>query len=188
MSATAPQGVATRRPGEISSARGAESGNGHAAAGPDGSTRASEPVKAGSVATNTRNYVPADYAAIKANLEAAGMFAEPWDSKSNYDSLVAEHPSNILVTEVGGHVVGSLLIDRYGAEGAFIYRLVVHRDHRGAGVASRLLEDAHQTLREQGVKVVALFADAEDSELLAYYAKRGYAQLPHDYAPMWKAL
>jgi hypothetical protein len=43
-------------------------------------------------------------------------------------------------------------------------------------------------LREQGVKVVALFADAEDSELLAYYAKRGYAQLPHDYAPMWKAL
>jgi ribosomal protein S18 acetylase RimI-like enzyme len=135
-----------------------------------------------------RNYRRDDYGSIKRNLEVAGMFEEPWDSAANYDSLIAEHPSNILVAEVDDKVVGSLLIDRYGAEGAFVYRVVVDEQLRRSGVASELLETAHRILKEQGVKVVALFADAENPELLNYYGKRGYTRLSHDYAPMWKLL
>jgi ribosomal protein S18 acetylase RimI-like enzyme len=135
-----------------------------------------------------RSYKPNDYLAIKRNLLVAGMFDEPWDSPSNYDSLVAEHPYNVLVAETDGQLVGSLLIDRYGAECAFIYRLVVDDGHRRSGVASHLLEEAHRVLREDGVLVVALLADARNTALINYYAKKGYTRLPHDYAPMWKRL
>jgi ribosomal protein S18 acetylase RimI-like enzyme len=137
---------------------------------------------------NIRNYQEQDYEAIMQNLKQADMFDEVWDGKTNFSSLIHEDPTNILVAEVDGKVVGSVLIDQFGAELAFIYRLVVSEDYRRQGVGARLIDAAHDTLRARGTKEVALFADATNEKLIQYYRGKGYTEGKHKYKTMWRSL
>lgn len=135
-----------------------------------------------------RNYRPADYPSIKQNLESADMFDNVWDSQENVDSLVAEEPTNVLVAEQDNNVVGSLFIDQFGAEVAFIYRVVVNQEYRGRGIATSLLKTARDALASRGVKEVALFVDADNEGLQDFYSKQGFKKGTHSYKAMWRSV
>lgn len=133
------------------------------------------------------NYHPEDYPSVKRNLESADMFDEVWDSQKNVDSLAAEEPTNVLVAEHDGGVVGSLFIDQFGSEVAFVYRVVVNEEHRGQGIATSLMQAARDALTKRGVREVALFVDAEDEGLQDFYSKQGFKKGVHNYKAMWRA-
>lgn len=135
-----------------------------------------------------RDYRPEDYDAIVKNLKPEDMFDEIWDSRNNYETKVAENPSDILVAEVDGKVVGSVLIDQMGQEMAFIYRLVVTKSYRNQGVASQLLEKVYEVLKSRGTKEVALFANSKDEKLIEFYSHKGYSKGENTYRAMWKSL
>lgn len=135
-----------------------------------------------------RNYQPDDYPSIRQNLESAEMFDAVWDSQENVDSLSAEEPTNVLVAEQDGEVVGSLFIDQFGADVAFIYRVVVDEKYRGQGIATNLLDAARNALADRGVKEVALFVDADDEGLQGFYTKQGYKTGTHSYKAMWRSV
>ena len=136
---------------------------------------------------NVRPYRPEDYPTIKRNLESANMFDEMWDGQTNVDSLAAEEPTNILVAEQDGKVVGSLFIDQFGADLAFIYRVVVDEKYRGQGIATSLLTAARDTLAKRGVKEVALFVNSEDDGLQDFYARQGFKKGTRSYKAMWRS-
>lgn len=133
-----------------------------------------------------RDYRPSDFPAIKRNLEVADMFDEVWDSQANVDALATETPCHVLVAEHEGKVIGSLFIDQFGPEVAFIYRVVVDPDYRKHGTATQLLEAARARLAAKGAQEIALFVDAEKGDLLDFYAKRGYREGKHLYRVMWR--
>ena len=135
-----------------------------------------------------RNYQSSDYEAIARNLKNDGGYDPVWDGQSNFESLVAENPANILVAEVDGKVVGSVLIDQFGADLAFLYRLIVDEDYRRQGIAGQVIEAAHHELRARGAREVALFADSDRPELLKYYRGKGYTEGEHKYKTMWRSL
>ena len=135
-----------------------------------------------------RNYKPADYVAVVANLKPEDMFDEIWDSQKSYDSVISIDPDNIQVAEVDGKVVGSVMIDQMGGDLAFIYRLVVNKDYRGRGIANKLLDEVYRILRARGTKEVALFANSENEKLSKFYAKRGYAKGTNTYRTFWKSV
>ena len=77
-------------------------------------------------------------------LEDIGVVLELWrqadatpsvtDTADDLRRAVAKSPAHVLVAELGGHVIGSIIGTFDGWRGN-IYRLAVHPDHRRQGVA-----------------------------------------------------
>ena len=87
----------------------------------------------------------------------------------------------ILITDEENH--GSVQIsiplyvsDIFGKADALIYALFVDNNHRRHGVAQNLLQLAEQQAKLNGVKVIGIEFDKEESEsfVLDWYLKNGY--------------
>ena len=66
--------------------------------------------------------------------------------------------------------------DIFGKADALIYALFVDDNHRRCGVAKRLLQQAEQQAKLNGVKTIGLEFHKEESEtfVLKWYLKNGY--------------
>lgn len=94
--------------------------------------------------------------------------------------LILEQPSRgrIFVIRNDRMIVGmiNLLITISTAEGGFVLLLedlVVHRDHRGRGLGTRLLEHAIAYAREKKFLRLTLLMDPNE-ELLGFYRRHGF--------------
>lgn len=133
-----------------------------------------------------RAYDDCDYESVRRNLIEGKLYEQVWDSRENLATKINRDPDSILVAEVDGQVVGSVYIMADGWS-AFIYRLVVGMSARQHGIGTRLMEAAEEQLRSKGVPEVALFVNADNTELQRWYEKRGYGGT-HLFRCMWKAL
>ena len=88
---------------------------------------------------------PADFSAVTALLEDVGLPVEG----------LADHFANALVAHNDGAVVGSAALELYGAA-ALLRSVAVAPSHRGQGVGERLVYEALDRAREQGVTQVFL--------------------------------
>lgn len=78
---------------------------------------------------------------------------------------------------VVGMVSGQIMIST--AEGGYsmlVEDLVVHRDFRGNGIGSSLLEDIEQSARNRGCLRMQLLADRRNTTALKFYAKRNWSR------------
>lgn len=97
--------------------------------------------------------------------------------------LLLEQPSRgrIFVLRSGERIIGmiNLLITISTAEGGFVLileDLVIHKDHRGQGYGSRLVEHALDYARKKDFLRVTLLTDKLENRAREFYEHHGFRQ------------
>lgn len=101
---------------------------------------------------STRAATPADIPALLAFWEVAGENAtRPTDRPDLVARLLARDPASVIVAELDGALVGTVICGWDGWR-ASLYRLAVSPAHRRRGIASRLLALADERLAALGAE------------------------------------
>jgi RimJ/RimL family protein N-acetyltransferase len=97
--------------------------------------------------------------------------------------LILEQPSRgrIFVLRSPNRIIGmiNLLITISTAEGGFVLLLedlVIHRDHRGQGYGTRLLEYAIDFAKKKNFLRITLLTDRPNKRSLRFYLKNGFVE------------
>jgi ribosomal protein S18 acetylase RimI-like enzyme len=98
------------------------------------------------------------------------------DTEEALATLVEHDPGAILIAEVGGEMVGTLIAAWDGWRGN-LYRLAVAPAHRRRGVGRALVDAGERRLRERGARrISALVADEPDA--IPFWDSAGYRRDP----------
>ena len=105
--------------------------------------------------------------------------SRPDDSAEAVEALIARDPGALILAELNGVLVGSVIAGWDGWR-YHLYRLAVHPDHRRQGLATTLLDQAEQRLAELDAhRIDAMVLD--DNEL----GQSIWAARDHDRQPKW---
>ena len=95
------------------------------------------------------------------------------DSVEEIRRAIANSPAHVLVAEVGGKLIGSIIGSFDGWRGN-IYRLAVHPHFRRKGLARALVAEVENRLRRQGVKRITALVEKNHSWATAFWEAVGY--------------
>ncbi|GAA2659571.1 GNAT family N-acetyltransferase [Streptomyces aculeolatus] len=133
-----------------------------------------------------RRATAADVPAIVAMLadDPLGATRETPDDPAPYEQafarIDADPAQHLAVAERDGTVVGTLQLtvipglSRRGMTRALIEAVRVHRDERGSGLGTQLIEWAVAEARRQGCAVVQLTSDATRTDAHRFYERLGF--------------
>lgn len=133
-----------------------------------------------------RRATAADVPAIVAMLadDPLGATRETPDDPAPYERafarIDADPAQHLAVAERDGTVVGTLQLtvipglSRRGMTRALIEAVRVHRDERGSGLGTQLIEWAVAEARRQGCAVVQLTSDATRTDAHRFYERLGF--------------
>jgi ribosomal protein S18 acetylase RimI-like enzyme len=99
------------------------------------------------------------------------------DDEDAIRSLVARDPAALLIAEVDGEPVGTLIVGWDGWRGA-LYRLTVLPEWRRGGIARRLVGEAEERLREGGARRVAAMVISDHDQAVGFWSALGYEDDP----------
>jgi ribosomal-protein-alanine N-acetyltransferase len=114
---------------------------------------------------------PGDFPALFALDEAA--FGPLWRYVSQTFAHALENLPYFVVAELAGQTIGYLFSSRQGDRGHLI-RVAVHPDYQGCGVGARLLTEAIEFFRTEGVKVVTLNTQKDNTISQRLYRRFGF--------------
>jgi ribosomal protein S18 acetylase RimI-like enzyme len=95
------------------------------------------------------------------------------DTSDDLRRAVTASPAHVLVAEVGGRVIGSVIGTFDGWRGN-IYRLAVHPDYRRQGVGRALVAEVEKRLAEQGAKGITVLVEKEHPWAMNFWEAVGY--------------
>jgi len=95
------------------------------------------------------------------------------DSVAEIRRAIADSPANVLVAEVDGQMVGTIIGSFDGWRGN-IYRLAVHPRYRRRGLARALVIEIENRLRQQGAKRITALVEKDHSWATAFWEAVGY--------------
>jgi ribosomal protein S18 acetylase RimI-like enzyme len=126
----------------------------------------------------TRSAGEEDVAAVLDLWATAGSLPSVTDSSDGLARLLAADPQALMVAELRGVLVGSLIAAWDGWRGSF-YRLAVLPEHRRKGLAMMLLRAGERRLRERGaVRLTAIVAD-DEPDAIAFWQATDYERQKH---------
>jgi ribosomal protein S18 acetylase RimI-like enzyme len=95
------------------------------------------------------------------------------DTAEDLRRAITDSPAHVLVAEVDGRLVGSVIGTFDGWRGN-IYRLAVHPDCRRRGVARALLAEVEKRLSVQGVKRITALVEKAHPQAMGFWEAVGY--------------
>jgi ribosomal protein S18 acetylase RimI-like enzyme len=95
------------------------------------------------------------------------------DTAEDLHRAIGGGPANVLVGEVEGRLVGSV-IGTFDGWRANVYRLAVHPDHRRQGIARALVAAVEQELTRQGAKRVTALVMKDHPWAMTFWEAVGY--------------
>ena len=120
-----------------------------------------------------RRSTPRDAAAIAA-LEAE-IFSDPWSERDICDTICTE--GAMCYSAIKDGVPVAYIIGRIIAPEAEIYRIATHPEHRGRGIAYRLLDYAVKTERGRGLERLFLEVRSKNLAALSLYRAYGFEKI-----------
>lgn len=95
------------------------------------------------------------------------------DAAHDLRRAITDSPANVLVAEVDGKIVGSIIGTFDGWRGN-IYRLAVHPDCRRRGIARALLVEVEKRFARQGTKRITALVEKDHLLAMNFWEAVGY--------------
>jgi ribosomal protein S18 acetylase RimI-like enzyme len=97
------------------------------------------------------------------------------DTPGAVQRLITADPGALLVAELDGRIVGTVVAASDGWRGS-MYRLAVDARHRRLGIARRLVASGEARLRERGVPRITALVASDDRVAVAAWEAAGYGR------------
>ncbi len=126
--------------------------------------------------TKIRQLELADYDALLALWQRSGLTSlkpNGRDSREAFARQLSTGLQTVLGLEQDGQLIGAVVATHDGRKG-WINRLVVDPAHRRQGHARRLIAAAENTLRDQGMHVIACLVESWNEPSLSLFQSEGY--------------
>ena len=120
---------------------------------------------------------PEDVESVLALWRQAGATPSVTDSVAALRRVIEGGPAFLLLAEVEGLLVGSL-IGSFDSWRGNLYRLAVRPDHRRRGIARSLVAEAERRLTAQGARRIGAIVEQDHPLAMAFWAAVGYVQDP----------
>lgn len=133
-----------------------------------------------------RPYVPADFGALVALWDEAGILVAYNDPAEELPRLLLQRNCQMLLGEVAGDVIGSILVGHDGLRG-WIYKLAIARSARGKGFGRELVRYAERWLLARGMPKCNLMVRAGNTDVVRFYERLGYVTAGHAVMGHWLA-
>lgn len=114
-----------------------------------------------------------DVDAVLAFWARAAQGSSVSDDRTGLETLLARDPSALIIAEVDGTIVGTLIAGWDGWR-CHLYRLAVDPDHRRSGIASTLLAVAEERFVEVGGRRADAMVRDDDETAHATWSAAGY--------------
>jgi ribosomal protein S18 acetylase RimI-like enzyme len=114
-----------------------------------------------------------DVAAVLELWQRAGSSPSTTESADDVRGLLERDPDALLVDEVEGEIVGSLIVGWDGWRGTF-YRLAVDPRQRRKGLATALVRVGEERLRDLGAHRLNAIVETDEADAMAFWAAAGY--------------
>lgn len=110
--------------------------------------------------------------------QAAGSRPSVSDSRIGLRTLLSFDSSALLIAEIDGMLVGTLIAAWDGWRASF-YRLAVDPSRRQEGIATALLREGERRLKARGAVRFTAIVDADDPVAIKFWHAAGYER-EHD--------
>jgi ribosomal protein S18 acetylase RimI-like enzyme len=95
------------------------------------------------------------------------------DTPEDVRHVIADSPAHVLVAEIAGRIIGSVIGSFDGWRGN-LYRLVVHPDHRRRGIARALVREVERLLAAEGARRITALVEKDHPLAMAFWQGVGY--------------
>ncbi|MDP8929720.1 MAG: GNAT family N-acetyltransferase [Actinomycetota bacterium] len=105
---------------------------------------------------------------------SAGAEPSHTDDEAGIRGLIERDPDALLVAELDGRLVGTLIAAWDGWR-ANLYRLAVSPEFRRQGLGRRLLVEGERRLRSKGARRITALVHGDEGEAVVFWHSVGYA-------------
>ena len=96
------------------------------------------------------------------------------DSREGIERYLKRNPDTCFAAVSDGKIIGVILTGHDGRR-AIIHHMCVHPDHRRMGIAGRLVKEAEQALKKEGIQKIFGLVFKDNDTANAFWESQGYS-------------